>query len=139
MGRIVELLGEIAAEAEEGEDGLILSPDAWERFRQDWNDEDIEDALSLVKDSLFQSDLIEAADSLNARLIEWLGGFGEATEFERAVTGEARLLPEVMGQLARRVDRLDEVLDVYREDPAPDRTGFDRLRRRLADQGLEHE
>ena len=44
MGRIVELCGEVAAEAEEGPDGLILHPEAWERLRGEWQDEDIEDA-----------------------------------------------------------------------------------------------
>ena len=61
MGRILDLCAEIATEAEEGEDGLDLSPDAWDRFRQDWNDEDIEDAMAIVKDSLLRSELAERA------------------------------------------------------------------------------
>ena len=50
MGRIVDLCGEIAANADEGPDGLVLPPDAWAKLRADWPDEDIEDALSLVND-----------------------------------------------------------------------------------------
>ena len=33
MGRIVDLCGEIAANAEEGPEGLVLPPDAWSRLR----------------------------------------------------------------------------------------------------------
>ena len=77
MGRIVDLFGEVAAEADEGADGLVLSPEAWDRLRGDWKDEDIEDALGLVHESLLQSELVEAADSLTARLLEILGVYGE--------------------------------------------------------------
>ena len=139
MGRIVELCGEVAAEAEEGPEGLILHPDAWERLRADWQDEDIEDALALVQDSLMQSELVEAADSLSARLLDLLGTFGETPAFRRAEAGQAVLSLEVIGQLARRVARLEEVLESYREGTPPDRRGFDALRRRLADQGIEDE
>ena len=66
MGRIVELCGEVAAEAEEGPEGLVLPPEAWERLRAEWQDQDIEDALALVQDSLMQSELVESADSLSA-------------------------------------------------------------------------
>jgi hypothetical protein len=139
MGRIVDLCAEIAAEAEEGEDGMVLSPDAWERFRQDWNDEDIEDALGLVKDSLLQGELVDAADSLSARLLQILSEYASAGAFRDAVAGNARMDVEILGQLARRVDRLEEVLELYREGTPPDRAGFDALRRRLADQGIEAE
>ena len=50
MGRIVDLCGEIAAAAEEGPTGLVLPPDAWDRLRADWTDDDIEDELGLVND-----------------------------------------------------------------------------------------
>jgi hypothetical protein len=139
MGRIVDLCGEIAAEAEEGEEGLFLPPEAWERFRQDWNDEDIEDALSLVKETLLQGELADAADSLSARLVEVLGAFGEPQAFVRAKEGHAALPLETIGQLARRVDRLEEILEAFRDSTPPDRRGFDALRRRLADSGIEHE
>jgi hypothetical protein len=139
MGRIVDLLGEVAAAAEEGPDGLMLSPDEWQRLRADWHDEDMEDALSLVRDSLLQGELVDAADSLSARLVEVLGEFGDAASFARAQASEARLSLEVIGGLARRVARIEEILEVYREGTPPDRRGFDAVRRRLADQGIESE
>ena len=139
MGRIVELCSEIAENAEEGPDGLTLSPDLWDRLRDDWQDEDIEDALSLVRDTLLQGALVESADSLNARLLDVLSVFGEAAAFRRAEAGEARLPLEAIGQLARRVARLEEILEAYREGSPPDRRGFDALQRRLADVGIESE
>ena len=45
MGRIVDLCGEVAAAADEGGEGLVLSPEAWDRLREDWKDDEIEDAL----------------------------------------------------------------------------------------------
>ena len=139
MGRIVELCGEIAAEAEEGPEGLILHPEAWERLRADWPDEDIEDALGLVQDSLMQSELVESAESLCARLLEVLGAFGEASAFRQAEAGQGVLSVDVIGQIARRVARLEEILEPYREGPPPDRRGFDALQQHLADHGIEEE
>jgi hypothetical protein len=139
VGRILELCGEVAAEAEEGADGIVLPADAWERFKEDWTEEEIEDALQLVRESLFQSELVEAADSLSARMLDLLGAYGEAGPFEGLVASGASLNVETVGQLARRVDRLEEVLDFFRSDPPPDRRGFDALRQRLLDQGLEPE
>jgi hypothetical protein len=139
MGRIVDLCGEIAAAAEEGTEGLILPPDVWERLRADWDDEDIEDALGLVTDSLLQAELVESADSLSARLVEVLGGFGEAAAFDQAAAGKGTVPFETLGQLARRVARLEEVLETYREGAPPDRRGFDALQRRLADHGIEED
>ena len=46
---------------------------------------------------------------------------------------------EVLGQIARRVARLEEVLETYREGAPPDRRGFDALQRRLADHGIEED
>jgi hypothetical protein len=139
MGRIVELCGEVAAEAEEGPEGLVLPPEAWERLRGDWQDQDIEDALALVQDSLMQSELVESADSLSARLLDLLGAFGETAAFRKAASGQAVMSLEDIGQLARRVARLEEILESYREGNPPDRKGFDALRRRLADHGIEEE
>jgi hypothetical protein len=139
MGRIVDLCGEIAAEAEEGPEGLVLSVETWDRLRADWDDEDIDDAMSLVRDSLMQGELIEAADSLSSRLVEILGAFGEPARFQQAEAGQAGLSLDTIGHLARRVDRLEEILEVYREGQGPDRRGFDALRRQLADQGIETE
>jgi len=139
MGRIVELCGEVAAEAEEGPEGLVLPPEAWERLRGDWQEEDIEDALALVQDSLMQAELVESADSLSARLLDLLGTFGETAAFRKAESGQAALSLEEIGQLTRRVARLEEILETYREGTPPDRKGFDALRQRLADHGIEEE
>ena len=139
MGRIVDLCGEIAAAAEEGAEGLVLPPDVWERLRADWDDEDIEDAMGLVHDSLLQGELVESADSLSARLVEVLGGFGEPGSFEKVQAGSAALSLEVLGQLTRRVARLEEILEAYREGASPDRRGFDALQKRLSDHGIERE
>jgi hypothetical protein len=139
MGRIVDLCGEIAAAADEGPEGLVLSVDAWDRLRDDWSDEDIEDALGLVRDSLLQTELVEAADSLSARLVELLGTWADARAWAAAVEGHASIPLDVIGQLARRVDRVEEVLETFRDDKGPDRRGFDELRRRLIDHGIEEQ
>jgi hypothetical protein len=139
MGRIVDLCGEIAAEAEEGSEGLVLPPEAHERLRGEWSDEDIEDALSLVQDSLLQSELVESSDSLSARLVEVLGGYAEDKAFAQAQAGVGPMSVEIIGQLARRLERLEEVLEIFREGKPPDRRGFDALRQRLADLGIEAE
>jgi hypothetical protein len=139
MGRIADLCGEVAAAADEGEDGLVLPAEAWDRLREDWNDEDIEDALAFVRDSLLQSELVEAADSLNARLLDVLGAFGEASAYGRAQAGQATLDLETLSHLARRVSRLEEILEVFRDGKPPDRAGFDAFQRRLMDEGIEDE
>ena len=139
MGRIVDLCGEVAAAADEGPDGLVLPAEAWGRLHEGWSDEDIEDALGFVKDSLLQSELVEAADSLSARLVEVLGAYGEATAFSAAVEGQATMGVDVIRQLAHRVDHLEEILEAYRDQKGPDRKGFDALQRRLMDQGIEEE
>jgi hypothetical protein len=139
MGRIVDLCSEIAESAEEGAEGLVLPLDVQERLRADWTDEDIEDALGLVHESLLHSELVERADSLSTRLLELLGSYGEAAGFHEVESGKAALTVDVVGQLARRVARLEEVLESYRDGIPPDRRGFDTLQRRLADHGIEDE
>ena len=139
MGRIVDLFGEVAAEAEEGPEGLVLSPDAWDRLREEWQDEDIEDALGLVHESLLQGELVESADSLSSRLVEVLGGFGEDPAFQQASEGRGSLHIEVVAQLARRVARLEEILELFRDGASPERRGFEALQARLADLGIEEE
>ncbi len=139
MGRIADLCGEIAAVADEGPEGLVLPADAWERLRALWSDEDIEDAMGFVKDSLLQSELVESADSLSARLVELLGTWGETETWTAAVEGRAVLPVEVIRQLAHRVDRLEEILELFRDRKGPDRRSFDRLQHRLMDQGIEEE
>ena len=135
MGRIAELLGEVAEIAEEGPEGLKLTPDGWDRLREDWNDEDIEDALGLVTDSILLSELVESADSLSARMVDFLGSY--AASFEQVEAGRAVIGLEVMGQLARRVARLEDVLEAYRDGRSPDHTAFDKVQERLAVHGLE--
>jgi hypothetical protein len=137
MGRIADLCSEIAENAEEGPEGLTLSPDLWDRLRDDWEDEDIEDALNVVRDTFLQGALVESADSLSARLLEVLGAFGEETAFKRAEQGKGGIPLDAIGQLARRVAHLEEILEAYREGSPPDRRGFDALQRRLALLGIE--
>ena len=139
MGRIVDLCGEIAAAAEQGEEGLILPPEAWERLRADWDDDDIEDAMGLVHDSLLQAELVESADSLSSRLVEVLGAFGDEAVFQQAAADKGALSVEALAQLSRRVARLEEILETYREGAPPDRRGFEALQKRLADHGIEAE
>jgi hypothetical protein len=139
MGRIVDLFGEVAAEADEGTEGLVLAPEAWERLRGEWQDEDIEDALSLVHESLLQGELVDSADSLSARLVEVLGAFGEPGAFKEAEAGRGALPLDVIGHLVRRVARVEEILAVFRVGPPPDRRAFDQLQRRLMDVGIESE
>jgi len=139
MGRIVDLCGEIAAAAEEGPEGLVLAPDMWDRLREEWTDDDIEDALGLVRDSLMLAELVESADSLSARLVEVLGSYGDARSFKKLEEGEAVIGIDAVGQLARRVSRLEEILEAYRDGASPDRTAFLGLQHRLAEYGIEDE
>lgn len=139
MGRIVDLCGEIAEAADEGPEGLLLPPDAWQRLRADWSDDDIEDALGFVKDSILQTELFECADSLSVHLVELLGRWGESKGWKEAAAGRATLSLDVIRQIAHRLDRLEEILEFYREQKGPDRRGFDRLQRRLMDFGIEDE
>ena len=139
MGRIADLCGEIAAAADEGPEGLVLPLEAWDRLRGDWSEDDIEDALGFVKDSLLQSELVEASDNLSARLVELLGTWGEAKAWTAAVEGHASISIDVIRQLAHRLERLEEILEMFRDQKGPDRRGFDQLQRRLMDQGIEEE
>ena len=137
MGRIVDLCGDVAAAADEGPEGLVLPLEAWDKLRDDWSDEEIEDALVLVKDSPLHSELVEAADSLSARLVELLGTWGEAKAWAAAVEGHTAIPVAAIRQLAHRLDRLEVILELCRDQKGPDRRGFDELQRRLMDQGIE--
>lgn len=139
MGRIMDLCGEIAAEAEEGPQGLVVPHEVFERLRAEWDEDDIDDAVGLVRDSLLQSELVEAADTLSARLVEALGAFGEENAFTKAEAAGAALTLETVAHIVRRVARLEEIIEIYREGAPPDRKGFDALRRRLMDLGIENE
>jgi hypothetical protein len=140
MGRLADLCATIAAEAEEGPSGLEVTSDLWDRLRRDhWLDSDIEDALGIVRDMLLQSELFDAADSLSARLVELLGDFAERQAFSRLAANGAVIPVEVVAQLVRRVTRLEEILETYREGSTIERRRFDELRRRLTDVGIENE
>lgn len=139
MGRVADLFGEVAAAADEGPDGLILPPEELDRLRGEWSDEDIDDALALVQDSLLHSELVDAADSLSTRLLATLGTLAEPAAFARCAAGGDSLDLETLAHLSRRVTRLEEVLEIFRETAPPDRSGFDALVKRLADVGIEHE
>jgi hypothetical protein len=137
MGRFIDLCAEVASEADEGEEGLILSPDAWDRFREDFNDEDIEDALKIVQENLVQEELVNAADSMSAYMVDVLGVYGSEKGFAEAVKDGAVLtLGEIAG-LVRRTSRLEDILTGYREGSPLDRSGLDALARRLLDRDAE--
>ncbi len=137
MGRIIDLCGEVAAAADDGAEGLELPLTDRERLLGEWSEEDLDDALALVRDSLLQGELVDSADSLGARLFELLGRFGDEATFAELRGDGARLTAEEIGQLARRLDELEGVLELFRDEAPPDRTGFDALRGRLSDMGIE--
>jgi len=139
MGRIADLCSEIAAAADDGEDGLVLPAEAREKLREEWSDADIEDALVLVHAQSLQNELVEVADSMSARLLELLGTWGEARGWTAAVEGHASISIDVIRQLAHRLDRLEEMLELFRDEKGPDRRAFDQLQRRLMDHGIEEE
>jgi hypothetical protein len=139
MGRLADLCATIATEVEEGPSGLELPSDSWSRLRRDdWLDGDIEDALGIVRDSLLQDELFDAADSLSARMVDLLSDFAERHAFDRIAVHGASIPIDVIAQLVRRVSRLEEILDAFRDDSSVDRHRFDELRRRLADVGIEN-
>lgn len=137
MGRIVDLLAEVAVAIEEGPQGMAVPLEDRERLKGDWPEADIEDAITLVRDNLLQGELVDCADSLSTRLIELLGAFGEEAAFQKAEAGQAFVSLDVLGQLTRRVARLEEVLEIFRDGAPPDRRGLDALTQRLADAGIE--
>jgi hypothetical protein len=139
MGRFADLCGDVAASLEEGVEGLALPPDAWDRFRGNWEEADIEDAVALVQESLLQSELIDAADSLSSRMVDLLASYSPEEAFRKAEAGQAILTLDDIGQLARRVGRLEDVLETFRDVAPPENPDFERLRVRLADHGIEAE
>jgi hypothetical protein len=141
MGRFADLCGEVAASLEEDATGtgLTLPPEAWDRFRANWSEEDVEDAMGLVQESLMQDELVDAADSLSARMVDWLGDLGDPETWKDLEGGKGHLSVDVAGQITRRVARLEEALSRYRDTLPPENPGFEALRRRLADHGIEEE
>jgi hypothetical protein len=53
------------------------------------------------------------------------------------VEGHAAIPLAEIRQIAHRLDRLEEILELCRDLKGPDRRGFDELQRRLMDQGIE--
>jgi len=139
MGRIADLCSDIAAAADEGEDGLVLPADVREKLLEHWSDADIEDALVLVHAQFLQNELVEVADSMSARLLDLLGTWGEARGWKAAVEGHASVSIDDIRQLAHRLDHLEETLELFRDEKGPDRRAFDQLQRRLMDHGIEDE
>lgn len=137
MGRFADLCGVVAESAEEGAEGLVLPPETWNSLRDDWSEDEIEDALGVVQETLLQGELVEAADSLCGRLVEAMGALGEDAAFREAETQGARLSLDTIAQIVRRVAYLEELLTAFRDGPAPDRRGFDALRSRLMNLGIE--
>jgi hypothetical protein len=139
MGRFAELCGEVAAALEEDVDGLTLPPEAWERFRSDWQEEDVEDAIGLVQESLMQDELVDAADTLSARMVDWLSELAGDDAFQAVEAGKAGVSVETIGQITRRVARLEEALTRYRDTLPPANPSFEALRKRLANVGIEED
>lgn len=139
MGRIVDLLTAVAEEAEEGGEGLVLAIEASQRLLNEWTEEDLEDALGLVHDTLLQGELVESADSLSARLVDILGAPLTDEAYAAAEKDGLRLSLDAIAQIVRRVNHLEEVLGLYRDGGGPDREGFDALRARLMNRGIEKE
>ena len=139
MGRFADLCGVVAESAEEGAEGLILLPETWDSLRKEWSDEEIEDALGVVHETILQGELVDSADSLCGRLMEALAPFAEPAAFREAESAGASLSLDTIGQIARRVARLEEVLTAFRDSLPIDRRGFDRLYERLMNRGIEDE
>ena len=139
MGRLIELITDVAAAADEQGTSLTLGPGDFDRLRDDWGDDEIEDALALAQTAFHHEAVNEAADSLCARVIEVLGTFADEKKFASAADPGAPLPTETLAQLARSVAYLEEALSLVRDSPAPDQTRFNQLLERLANRGIEAE
>jgi len=139
MGRIADLLGAVAAAAEEGSEGLELPPESRALLLEGWSDDDIDDALGLVTDSLLLNELVEAAGALSSRLMAQVGALDADGAFGQAEREGWRLPLDQLTHLARELDRLEEVLEIFEDTPPRDRSRLDGLRRRLMEQGIEAE
>lgn len=139
MGRLVELITDVAASADESGATLTLSNSDFDRLRDDWGDDEIEDALALAQTAFHHEAVNEAADSLSARVIELLGTFADEERFRKCADADAVVPTETLAHLARSVAYLEDALALVRDAPAPDRTRFDKLLERLANRGIEAE
>ena len=139
MGRIVELITDVAASADEAGVNLSLPPVDFDRLRDDWGDDEIEDALALAQTAFHHEAVNEAADSLSARVIEVLGLFADDKRFAACDAADAVITTEILAQLARSVSYLEEALSLVRDAPPPNRELFDKLLEKLANRGIEDE
>jgi hypothetical protein len=139
MGRIVELITDVAAAADEEGLKLSLPMGDFDRLRDDWGDDEIEDALALAQTAFHHEAVNEAADSLSARVIEVLGSFADEKRFAACSEPGAPVHVETLAQLARSVAYLEEALSLVRDAPPPDRALFNKLLERLANRGIEDE
>lgn len=139
MGRLIELITDVAASADEEGTTLALSAGDFDRLRDDWGDDEIEDALLLAQNAFHHEAVAEAADSLSARVIEILGTFADEKRFAGSGEPDAVLPTETLAQLARSVSYLEEALSLVRDAPPPDNTLFSKLLERLANRGIEAE
>ena len=133
MGRIVDLCGEIAAAAEEGPEGPDPLPRHVGPAARGVDGRGHRGRAGARPRQPAAGELVESADSLSARLVEVLGCFGDARAFKKLERGRGGCIGiDAVGQLARRVSRLEEILEAYREGASPDRA---RLRRPAAPAG----
>jgi len=139
MGRIVELITDVAASADEEGASLTLPMADFDRLRDDWGDDEIEDALALAQTAFHHEAVNEAADSLCARVIEILGTFADEKRFASCSEPGAPLPVESLANLARSVAYLEEALSLVRDAPPPDLALFNKLLERLANRGIEAE
>lgn len=139
MGRIVELITDVAAAADEEGASLTLPMGDFDRLRDDWGDDEIEDALALAQTAFHHEAVNEAADSLCARVIEVLGTFADEKRFASCAEPGAPLPVESLANLARSVAYLEEALSLVRDAPPPDLALFNKLLERLANRGIEAE
>ncbi len=139
MGRIVELITDVAASADEEGTNLTLPMVDFDRLRDDWGDDEIEDALALAQTAFHHEAVNEAADSLCARVIEILGTFADEKRFASCSEPGAPLPVEALANLARSVAYLEEALSLVRDAPPPDLGLFNKLLERLANRGIEAE
>lgn len=139
MGRIVELITDVAASADEEGANLTLPMGDFDRLRDDWGDDEIEDALALAQTAFHHEAVNEAADSLCARVIEVLGTFADEKRFASCAEPGAPLPVESLANLARSVAYLEEALSLVRDAPPPDLALFNKLLERLANRGIEAE
>ena len=139
MGRLVELITDVAASADEQGTSLSLPTADFDRLRDDWGDDEIEDALALAQTAFHHEAVADAADSLSARVIEVLGTFADEQRFVSCADPGAAVPTETLAHLTRSVAYLEEALSLIRDAPPPNRVLFDRLLERLANRGIEAE